>query len=125
MFSHLGLTVNHQEDIENFYKGILSLEEKYNFTIGKDYSSQIFGIDQETPVYLLAKDDLQLELFLTDIETQLIYNHIEIYVHDLDKILTEVKSRNYPLTTIERNDKQDLIFIADKSGNKFEIKTSQ
>ena len=124
MFSHLGLTINHKEDINNFYKDVLNLAEKYNFTIGKDYSSQIFGIDQETPVYLLEKNDFQIELFLIDTNSQPVYNHVEIYIDNLDKMLNKVNIHNYPLTIIERTAKQDLIFIADKSGNKFEIKTN-
>ena len=124
MVSHIGLTINEKEDIAAFYKDILGLEIIEEFGIGEDYSQKIFGLDKQAPIKLLQKDELTIELFITDKSAKPVYNHIELYVQNISQILDKVRQKNYPFTIIERSDEQDLIFIQDGSGNKFELKQS-
>ena len=121
MLQHIGLTINDNKDLENFYINILGMKKDGGFTLFPDYSRRIFNIDDETEVFLLKKDGLLLEIFIKELPVNRNYSHICIEVENMDEILRKVKENNYKNIIIER-EKDNLVFISDKSDNLFEIK---
>ena len=121
MLKHIGITINDNKDLENFYINILGLKKEHEFTLKPEYSRKIFNIDDNTQIHLLKKDDLLLEIFIKELPVNTNYTHICIEVENMDEILKKVKEKNYKHTIIER-EKDNLVFISDKSDNLFEIK---
>jgi len=64
ILQHIALSVFDIEEIENFYINILGMEIIKNFVLKKDLSKEIFNIDQDTPAYILQKNNLFFELFV-------------------------------------------------------------
>ena len=120
---HIALSVKNTSEIEAFYKDILGMKEVRNFVLNENLAEKIFGIPQETAVVLLQKEDLVLEIFLSDEPRVKSFNHICIAVADREKLMKVVNQNNYEVIRIER-DYSDLVFIKDNSGNTFEIKES-
>lgn len=123
MLEHIGITINVESDIQAFYKELLGLKEVKKFELYKDLSEKLFGISNTVPVTHLSSDDLLIELFLTDKKQNPVYNHICISVQDRDNIIKKAKSMGFSVTNIKRESRDDLLFIKDKSGNIFEIKS--
>ena len=121
MLEHIGITINDKRDINKFYKGLLELEEVADFDISKEISSRIFDIHESTPITLLKRDNLILELFYCQNNTTPVYNHICLSVENRSDFLKKVQNAEYPIHIHQRSDKDDLVFIEDNSGNKFEI----
>ena len=123
MLEHIGITINVESDIQAFYKELLGLKEVKKFDLYKELSEKLFGISNTVPVTHLSSDNLLIELFLTDKKQNPVYNHICISVQDRDNIIKKAKSMGFSVTNIKRESRDDLLFIKDKSGNIFEIKS--
>ncbi|MEA3486933.1 MAG: VOC family protein [Thermodesulfobacteriota bacterium] len=123
MLEHIGITINEENDIQAFYKDLLGLKEVHKFDLYKDLSEKLFGINNAVSVTHLSGDDLFLELFLTYRKQDPVYNHICISVRNRDSLIKKAESRGFPVTQIKRESRDDLLFIRDKSGNIFEIKS--
>ena len=123
MLEHIGITINEESDIQAFYKDLLGLKEVQKFDLYKDLSEKLFGVSSEVSVTQLSSDDLFMELFLTDKKQNPVYNHICISVRNRDSLIKKAESMGFPVTQMKRESRDDLIFIRDKSGNVFEIKS--
>jgi len=121
IFNHVAITINDLSDIKNFYVDILGLEIKKKFTLSKKISSQIFNIEKETEVIVVAKKDFVVELFIADKNDYRNFQHVCITVNDRKQVIQKAQKSNYPCTIIKR-DTSDAVFIKDKSNNLFEIK---
>jgi catechol 2,3-dioxygenase-like lactoylglutathione lyase family enzyme len=123
MFEHIGITINEKNDIETFYKDLLGMKEVKQFDLYEDLSEKIFGIRSPVQVTHVSRGELFLELFLTNIRQKPIYNHICISVQNRDNLIKKAHSMEFSVTKIQRESKDDLLFITDNSGNTFEIKS--
>ncbi len=122
MFEHIGITINEERDIQDFYKDLLGLKEVKKFDLYKDLSEKLFGISTPVSVTLLSSNDFFIELFLTDKKQNPVYNHICISVQNRDNIIKKAKSMGFSVTNIKRESRDGILFIKDNSGNIFEIK---
>lgn len=117
---HIALTISDATEVEYFYSNILGLSKIRNFILKKDLAREIFGIDKETKVFLLQKNELLLELFLLPEQYSHDFKHICISINNREELVEKAKQNAYQYIRIKR-EKPDLIFIKDKSGNIFEI----
>lgn len=118
---HIAISINDKADINNFYKDILGMEKIKEFLLIKSFASEIFDINKEIPVFLLKKDELILEIFITDEQIKHNFNHICFSVKARNILIEKAEQNDYKSIRIKR-EFSDLIFIKDKSGNIFEIK---
>ena len=118
---HIAISITDKTDIKKFYRDILGMEKIKEFSLKKSLASEIFNINQETSVFLLEKDELILEIFVTDEQIKHNFNHICFSVKDRNILVEKAEQNNYQTICIKR-EFSDLIFIKDKSGNIFEIK---
>lgn len=118
---HIALSVNDTKEIKNFYFNILGMKEVRIFVLNKELANSIFKIEKETPAFLLQKDELILEIFVTTEQFKQNFNHICIAVKNREELVKKAKQSGYKCIIIERKI-SDLIFIKDKSDNIFEIK---
>ncbi len=120
--NHIGLTIREKDEINLFYLNILGFRFEHHFTIDQPLSEQIFDIPQPVEVFLLKKEEMVLELFVFAAPALLSYNHLCIQVNDRERISDRCLTARYPVVRIKRDDKPDLLFIKDRSGNIFELK---
>ena len=118
---HIALTINYQDEILNFYQGVLGMELIRTFTLNSELANTIFKINHDVPVYLLKKNSLVLEVFVSTEDKYQNFNHICISVSHRESFVQNAADRNYTFIRKER-DYGDLIFLSDLSGNMFEIK---
>lgn len=122
MLHHIGLQVKDKQEIETFYKKVLGFKEQYAFNIPKELSMEIFGIDKETPIFKLEKNDLLLEIFVHEEIEDSSYAHLCIEIEDWDTLIKNLNKFDYVYKLKKKPNKKDMLFIFDHSGNIFEIK---
>jgi len=115
---HVALTISDAEEIEDFYQNILGLHKIRDFILKKDLAREIFGIDKETKVFLLQKNELLLELFLMPEQYSHDFKHICISINNREELIEKAAQNAYQYIRIKR-ERPDLIFIKDKSANIF------
>lgn len=118
---HIALTINHVDEIWDFYQDVLGMELIRTFTLNCELANTIFKVNHDVSVYLLKKDNLVLEVFISAEEKSHSFNHICISVPERELFIQNADGRNYDIVRIHR-EQNDLIFLSDKSGNIFEIK---
>lgn len=120
-YHHLALTINCENDIQDFYINVLGMKLVHSFDINKNLSSIMFNIDGSFPVFMMKKDEVKIEIFLSNHTRVDNFSHLCISVSNREQMVEEAKNRGYKTNVIKRA-KGDLIFIYDKTGNPFEIK---
>jgi len=120
---HVGLNIQSEEEIVDFYQNILGFHFEYQFDLKLVLATKIFGIEKQPKVFLYNNENMQLELFVYPEKTKQGFAHICIEVIDREIIAKKCENAGYPpITRIQRNDKPDILFIRDKAGNIFELK---
>lgn len=121
-FKHIAIAVSSKNEIKEFYSDILGMEQIRSFTLNQNLAKQIFEIDSEIPAYLLKNNNLYLEVFILNQNQHKNINHICFSTKNREELINDVLAKGYECIRIKR-ETNDLVFIKDKSGNKFEIKT--
>jgi len=123
IFNHVAFTVKDLSEIKDFYADILGLEVTRKFTLPKEISAKVFGIEKETEVTQVGRKDFAIEIFKSDDCGCRSYQHVCIAVDNREEVIQKARDNNYP-TIIVKRDISDLVFIKDKSDNLFEVKQS-
>ena len=109
---HVAITVSNDKELDNFYHDIFGFELIKKFELNKELSEKIFGISEITPVCLIQKEDLTLEIFISTKISTPKYNHICISIENREEIYKKAVEKDYDCICIKR-DRSDLIFIKD------------
>jgi len=120
---HVAFTITDYNEIEQFYHEILEMNKMKSFVLDKVLARDIFGIEKETKVFLLQKDELILEIFLNTEQHHQGFNHICISTSHREEIVKKATQHSYKCLRLKRKN-SDMIFVTDNSGNIFEIKQS-
>ena len=118
---HVALNIADLKEIENFYCGILGMSEIRHFVLEKNLASEIFGIEKETTVFQLQKNEILLEIFLMPERFENGFSHLCISLSDREEMANKADQNGYSCMRLKRGN-SDMIFIKDKSGNIFELK---
>jgi len=119
--AHIALSVSDYKEIEKFYINVLGMKQIKNFVLRKSLAANIFDINEEITVFLLQKDKVIFEIFITTGNRKQAFDHVCISIKNRESFINKVLLNGYQVIRIER-ELFDLIFIKDKDGNIFEIK---
>ena len=120
--NHIALTIKNKEELTDFYKNILGFNLEYEYEIDAKLADTIFDVRKQTEVFRYSKDELHFEFFISDEKPTPIFSHIGVDVEDREALADVCKKAGYKVIRVERSDKYDLLFVSDKTGNKFELK---
>ena len=119
---HIALNIQNEEELVDFYENVLGFHHINKYELGNEYAQKIFGLDTKTDVFIYSNFTMYLELFVLPEKINQGFAHICTEMEDRDIVVERCKKAGYPTVKIEREEKEDLLFIIDKSGNKFELK---
>ncbi len=120
---HIGLNIAEPSEVEHFYTNILKCWPDKRFELSESLARQVFNQEQATRVFTVRNASLVLELFLAPAKQVPVFQHLCVEVCDRDHIAEKAHAYGYPVIRIEREG-PDLLFIKDKAGNTFELKSS-
>ena len=119
---HIGLNIVDFDELTSFYETVLGFRKINGFTLPAALSEEIFDIAEQTDAFLYEKDDITLELFVKPSAGNTGYNHLCIEVDNVLEIVEKCNDKGYKAIRKIRDNKPDLVFVKDKSGNIFELK---
>jgi catechol 2,3-dioxygenase-like lactoylglutathione lyase family enzyme len=123
--NHIALNIYEVNDVTDFYQDILGFHPEYQFELPATLSHTIFGINQTLPAYFCENKQVAFELFVISENTNKGFAHVCLELYDRDKLINQCISKGYKIKNIQRDNKPNLLFIWDKSGNCFEIKEEE
>jgi catechol 2,3-dioxygenase-like lactoylglutathione lyase family enzyme len=124
MLKHVALSVTDSEEIENFYEEVLIFRMKHKFTLNSYLSQKIFNVNTLTDVYVLRRQDLEFEIFISLKKEKRVFSHICLSYQNPEIVYENALKSGYK--TITKDGANHCTwFIWDKSGNMFEIKEIQ
>ena len=120
--NHIGLNIQSEEEIVNFYQNILGFQFEYQFDMSAELCDAIFGVNKQLKVFLYKREDILLELFVHSVNPGKSFSHICFEVKDRERIAAKCEQSSYQVIRIKRIDKPEILFVLDEAGNVFELK---
>lgn len=120
--NHIALNISDVDEVTDFYQNILGFHLEYQFELPATLGDSIFGINQSLPAYFCKKEQLAFELFVLPENKNKGLAHICIETSNREELINLCINKAYKVKNMQRDNKPNLLFIWDKSGNCFEIK---
>ncbi|MGD9555750.1 MAG: VOC family protein [Mangrovibacterium sp.] len=122
MLHHIALTVINPDEIRTFYEEVLLFSLRYKFSLDTiDLLKQLFNTKRQTEVFVMKRQDVQLEIFIDPVREKRRFSHICLEYWKSGMIFNRAVESGYR-TWIKKNPDHLTYFIWDKSENLFEIK---
>jgi catechol 2,3-dioxygenase-like lactoylglutathione lyase family enzyme len=121
---HVALHVKDHTEIKNFYQDILGMELVRSFTMNQTLASDIFWLEESPQVFLMKKDHVQFEVFLSPAKYTPGFSHVCISSSHRDELMEIASKHSYRVLRLMR-EYSDLVFIWDHYGNAFEVKEAR
>lgn len=121
LLNHVALQCNDTERAETFFTEVLGLPIKKKFTVSRELSEAIFGIDESVDVEVYDNNETRFEIFITQTEEKRGYGHVCIEIDNKKEFIDRCKQHGIKPMVITKGGK-NLLFVRDFSGNLFEIK---
>jgi catechol 2,3-dioxygenase-like lactoylglutathione lyase family enzyme len=121
LLNHVALQCNDKEKVETFFTEVLGLPIKKKFTVSRELSGAIFGIDECVDVEVYDNNETRFEIFITQTEEKRGYGHVCIEIDNKKEFIDRCKQYGIKPMFITKGGK-NLLFVRDFSGNLFEIK---
>ena len=121
LLNHVALQCNDKEKVETFFTGVLGLPIKKKFTVSRELSEAIFGIDESVDVEVYDNNETRFEIFIAQTEEKRGYGHVCIEIDNKKEFIDRCKQYGIKPMFITKGGK-NLLFVRDFSGNLFEIK---
>ena len=123
MIKHIGLPIGDITEIHNFYETILGFEKINQFTMPTSLAGKIFGFEESPEVFMMHKDGMELELFLSNQTVKPAWTHTCLTLPDAENIFHSAGKAGYQ-TILHEGRNGFTYFVRDKQRNLFEIKSS-
>ncbi|MBN2807318.1 MAG: hypothetical protein JXR22_11735 [Prolixibacteraceae bacterium] len=121
MIHHLALTVNESSEVKDFYEEVLLFGVHHKFKLSRDLSKNIFGLEEDSEVFVMRHQDMEFELFINGHQEKSFFSHVCLAYWKSERIYASAIREGYR-ALIKPRQGHDTYFIWDKSGNLFEIK---
>jgi hypothetical protein len=118
---HIGLQIV-ENDLQPFYKKVLSCIILREFILPKEEAFLIFNISNEVKIIYTQCENVELELFIDDKPKEASFNHVCIHTNRADEITNKAQTENFRVFIREKKDGTKTYFISDSNYNLFEIK---
>lgn len=120
-FHHLRLTIACETDVREFYQDILGLDIQREFVLEKEMADRIFHQNRSVKIVAGMIGGVYIELFLDSEGNRAVWEHVCLVANDRAALIEKCRAKEYDVTVIER-EPVDMVFVCDRSGNRFEIK---
>ncbi len=118
---HVAVSISDHREIKDFYHDILGMYEQKTFVLNADLTAEIFGRNEEVTVYLMRKDRVFFEVFISPSKLGHGYSHICLTFDDRENVLRNAEKNGYNTIRVIR-ETRELTFLRDRDENLFEIK---
>ena len=120
-FKHVALQYKDRSKAEVFFTKVLEIPLKKTFTVSKELTKAIFGIDEEVLVDVYDNEKICFEVFVTKKRTKYSYEHTCVEIKDKDGFIRRCKKYGIEPIFVKKELKT-LLFIRDFADNLYEIK---
>ena len=118
---HVALAYNDKKQADIFFNKILGITFEKEYTLTKELSNSIFGINEEVLILVYSNKNSYFEIFITDKKVINQYNHICVEISNYDDFINRCKQNNITPIFVKKGQKT-LTFVRDHASNLFEIK---
>jgi len=121
---HIALEFEKKEQAEIFFTKILLLSQAKSYSLSKELSKSLFGLEKPIDVILYENKYVRFEVFFTPVQMKHGCTHACIEVQDKSSFIA--RCRTYQLEPfIIKKDGRELLFVRDFSSNLYEVKEQQ
>jgi catechol 2,3-dioxygenase-like lactoylglutathione lyase family enzyme len=121
---HIAVAANSEKESDSFFIDLLGMEKTRSFAVSDELMEQFFGVTEEHYLLRYKKDDLSVEVILTDDNSKVkdIFTHNCLLVDDPDALIGKASSMGFTTIKVPRKDAGYYYFVKDTNLNLYEIK---
>lgn len=119
--NHVAMQCSDRERASIFFTEILNIPKIREFSLTKELSSEIFGIEKSVEVDVYDNEKLRFEVFIIDIESKSGFEHICIEIDDKKEFINSCQENGLKPFIVKKGER-NLLFVRDFSSNLYEIK---
>ena len=123
---HVALASRSEEESQKFFSRLLGFEKVREFVVSEDLMEQFFNIKKEHKVIRYKNEQIELEVFITNDNSNAkdLFTHICLFVKDKSELLENALEMEYKVIKVARKEVNDFyLFLKDDFGNLYEIKS--
>ena len=120
-FHHVAFHCNDKDKALFFYQDILGLDLVKTFSLSRELTNDIFGLNEPVDVIAFQNDGIYIEIFFISSPNIASCHHVGLIVEDLEEFIDFCRNNDVVTYSVKKEQKP-LWFIKDFSGNIFEIK---
>ncbi len=127
IIEHIAIAANSAKESDRFFINLLGMEKKRTFAVSDDLMEQFFGVKKEHNLIRYEKDDLSVEVILTEDDSKVKdkYTHNCLIVDEPDSLIEKASSMGYTTIKVPRTKGGFYYFLKDSFLNLYEIKNKQ
>lgn len=120
MIQHIALSIGDITEVHNFYTRVMGFEKVKQFSMYPSIAEKIFGFDESPEVFMMKRNEMELELFLSNQKIKQGWSHLCLSLPDAETIYNAAGNAGYQ-TILHEGRNGFTYFIRDKQNNLFEI----
>ena len=123
---HVALASRSEKDSNKFFSVLLGFEKAREFVVSEDLMDQFFNVKKEHKVIRYKKDQMEIEVFITNDDSKVkdLFTHICLFVKEKIDLLEKAEEMGYKVIKVPRKEGNDFyLFLKDEFGNLYEIKS--
>ena len=124
---HISVASNSEKLSDEFFVELLGLKKTREFIVGREKMEKFFGVDEDHKLIRYANELMDVEVVITNSTSKSkdIFTHSCLIIKDRDEFVNEAETKGYKVVKVPRENSENYyMFIKDKFGNLFEIKSS-
>ena len=124
---HISVASNSEIESDEFFIELLNLKKTREFTVSGEKMKKFFGVDGDHKLLRYANEHMEVEVILTNSKGNSgdQFTHTCLLVEDREKLIAKAEPKGYEIIKVMRDNSEGYyLFIKDKFGNLYEIKSS-
>jgi len=122
MLRHIGIHIHDKNEVNDFYRDILSFQELNRFDLNNKTAQNVFGTCNLIEVVRMKQFELIIELLICPEEKATGMTHLALEYWKADSVMAKAKEKGYTTIEFPKENDRTARYIKDKAGNIFEIK---
>jgi catechol 2,3-dioxygenase-like lactoylglutathione lyase family enzyme len=123
---HIAVASNSEEESSKFFTDLLGLKKVRDFILSAHLMEQFFDIRKDQKIIRYSDNEMDVEVFITNKKSRIKdrFTHSCLLVKNKLELIEKANIMGYKVIKVARKESDDFyLFLKDKSGNIYEIKS--
>ena len=119
---HSALCISTEENMVKIMEDLFMLNRVKSFTADRELIDRLFSVKEDVHIITYNAGTFDVEVFIARPPEGFTFSHLCFSVNDRKELIKRAESMGLGITSYEKDDGSNIVFIKDFDGNLYEIK---